>query len=102
MREKPILFILCGNVNEFSYWARRINEKTMEYNIRYLNNTQHIRGFRGQNYICLGNWFRLHDNLSEEAIEIMRYLDFKQLMYSDIFGFENEEAEREYYENRLS
>lgn len=98
-RDAPKLFILCGNTNEFIFWANRIYEKTQEYELKYISSTQVIRGYRNQNYICLGNWFRTFDNLSEESIEIMRISDFKELMYSDIFGFENEEAEREYYEN---
>jgi hypothetical protein len=96
---KPKLFILCGNINEFHFWARRIYEKTQEYEVKYISSTQVIRGYRNSRYICLGNWFRTFDNLSEEAIEIMRISDFKELYYSDIFGFESEEAEREYYEN---
>lgn len=98
-RNAPKLFILCGHLNEFEFWARRIYEKTQDYEIRYISQIHNIRGYRGQSYICLGRWFRLHDNLSEEAIQIMKLSDFKELMYSDIFGFESEEAEREYYEN---
>lgn len=91
------LFILCGSYNEFRYWQNRVHRKTNEYNCIYAHEDRIVRGYREENYICLGNWFTLRDYSSELMLEIMRHADFKELRYSDIFEFEDEEAERDWY-----
>ena len=96
---KPLLFILCGNHTEFQYWARRINEKTMQYDVRYVHSERVVRGHRGANFIRLGNWFSTRDHTAEIVMEILRMTEGIELHYSDIFGFESEEEEREYYSN---
>ena len=95
---RPRLFILCGNMQEYQFWANRINRKTQEYNTIYAHDERVIRGYRNESYIRLGNWFTLRNHSAELMLEIMSHCDFKELHYSDIFDFESEEAEREFYE----
>ncbi len=96
---KPVLFILCGNHQEFQFWARRINEKTMQYDLRYAHSERVVRGYREANFIRLGTWFSMRDHTSEIVMEILSVQDGTEIHYSDIFGFESEEEEREYYSN---
>jgi len=92
------LFLLCGNHNEFTYWARRILEKTDEYCVIYVSESRVVRGHRNEDYICLGNWFKVGSFETEIAIEIMRHSDFNELKFSDIFDHDSEEEEaRDYY-----
>ena len=95
--ERKILFILCGRHSEFAYWANKIMEKTDAYNIIYAHEARIVRGYRNERYICLGNWYRHSDMVVEEMMMVMRGAEFQELMYSDIFEFESEEAEREHY-----
>jgi len=94
---KKLLFILCGNHNQFAYWSNRIYEKTNEYNIIYAHEARIVRGYRDERYICLGNWFSTRDYIAEETIQVLRGTECIELMYSDIFDFESEEEEREHY-----
>jgi len=88
------LFLLCGNHSEFSYWARRIINASSEYTVIYAYEPRIMRGYRNESYICLGNWFRTRDFVSEEMIHLMRASEFTEVQYSDIFGFQSEEDER--------
>lgn len=90
------LFLLCGNHSEFAYWARKIIEETDEYTVIYTHEPRIVRGYQAENYICLGNWFTTRLCV-REIIHTMRASNFRELKYSDIFKFENEEEERNYY-----
>ncbi len=99
IERKPVLFILCGNHTEFRYWARRINEETTMYDIRYAHSERIVRGYRDAYFIRLGTWFSMRDHTSEIVMEILSLQDGSELGYSEIFGFESEEEERRHYQN---
>ena len=90
------LFIICGSYNEFRYWQNRVHRKTKDYTCIYAREDR-IRGYRDGCFIRLGNWFTLRDHSAQIMLEIMSHHNFTELHYSDFFGFESEEAERDFY-----
>jgi hypothetical protein len=76
---KPKLFILAGSITEYNHYYRLCEEN---FDTLYVRDEQSIRGYRGEYYICLGNWHRKRD--VHYLISILKASGFRELYSSDI------------------